>query len=160
MSTPRKSLSDSLTQDRSPDALLAKFDTTEAAAEYAPLPRGVYTAVADAGEMTCSPSKTFGYKITFRVTEGEFAGRRVRKTYYLTDAAMAYSKRDLAKFGLNTQADLKAPFAGGRHVVQLDVVYRTEDDGRKWNEVKSVTVLNVQEPEADPFAPETAGGAA
>lgn len=155
--SPRPPLT-ALVNRNTPGDQLGKFDTTEAAAEYAPLPRGVYEATVETGGLTVSPNKKTGYQLTFRVTAGEHSGRQLRKTYWLTDAAMTYSKRDLAKFGLTTEAKLKAPFDGGRHVVKLDVVLKTDDDGRQWNEVKAVTVVRVQEPEPNPFPPPTSGG--
>ena len=101
------------------------------------------------GELRQAKTGTDGYQLKFRVLDGEHAGRHLWKTCYFTPDAMRYSKRDLAKFGLDTSAKLKAPFEGGRHEVRLTV--RETDDGTQRNEVKAIDFLRLREPEPNPF---------
>jgi hypothetical protein len=129
------------------------FDAAEAADEFEPLPRGVYTALAVGGKLTVSSHGTPYYKVAYRITQGDHAGRRVWGRYYLTADAMAYSKRDLMKFGLDTLLKLKSPFPSERFVCRLQVVLRRDDDGLERNDIRDVQVVGLQEPPADPFAP-------
>lgn len=152
--TARRSLSDILpAASGGGDDILDRFDTTAAADDLGPLPRGTYIAVAVSGGLTTATTGTSGYTVEFRVMEGDHTGRRVWKTWYLTQAALPYSKRDLAKLGLDSKAKLTAPFPAERLVCKLVLTVRTRDDGTAANEVKDVSVVRVQEPVADPFAP-------
>lgn len=143
---------------RSNEDILDQFDTTSAADDYGPLPKGSYVAVAVSGAMSTAKTGTPGYTVEFRVIEGELTGRRLWRTWYFTQAAMPYTKRDLAKLGLDSKDKLTAPFPANRLVVKLTVTVRTLDDGTAGNEVKQLDLLRVQEPEADPFAPREAEG--
>lgn len=140
------------------DDILDLFDATTAADDLGPLPKGTYVALAVKGERTTAKTGTAGYTVEFKVIEGEYAGRRVWMTKYLTPAAMPITKRDLAKLGIDSKDKLAAPFPANRLVCKLTVTVRTLDDGTSGNEVKQIDLLRVQEPEADPFAPQTEGG--
>ncbi|MFO0851818.1 MAG: hypothetical protein U0871_25120 [Gemmataceae bacterium] len=160
MSMPRKPLADILPGGGGDDDILDRFDATEAAGDYDPLPRGTYTAVAVSGGRTTAATGTPGYTVEFRITDGPHAGRRVWKTWYLTQAALPYTKKGLAKLGLDTKAKLTGPFPADRLVCKLILTVRARDDGSTVNEVKDVSVIRVQEPTADPFAPPADGDAA
>ena len=54
-----------------------QFDTIEAADDFGPLPRGVYTAVAVGGQKGKAQTGTECYRVEFRVIEGEYASRRL-----------------------------------------------------------------------------------
>lgn len=135
------------------DDILDLFDRTEAADDFGPLPKGVYVALAVGGRLDQASTGTRGYTVEFRVIEGEYAGRRLWVTKYLTPAAMPHTKRDLAKLGIDGKAALQRPFPANRLVCKLIVALRKGDDGTERNEVKSFDVIRVQEPTADPFAP-------
>lgn len=139
--------------------MLDQFDSATAADEFGPLPKGTYVCLAVRGQLTTAGTGTPGYGVEFKVIEGESTGRRLWRTWYLTPAAMAYTKRDLAKFGLDSKDNLTAPFPAGRLVLAVTVSVRKGDDGAERNEVTKVELLRVQEPEADPFAPADEGGA-
>lgn len=134
------------------------FDTTTAADDFGPLPKGTYTALAVKGELTTAKTGTAGYTIEFRVIEGEHADRRVWMPKYFTPAAMPYTKGMLAKFGITSKEHLARPFPANRFVCKVTVTVREADDGCKRNEVKTVEVIGVQEPTVDPFAPQNAEG--
>ena len=97
---PRKSLSDILSQG-SQQQLHDAWNSTEAADEFKPLPPGEYLARIVTGELFTAKTKgTPGYKLTFRVVDGEHAGRQFWHDVWLTPAALPMAKRDLAKLGV------------------------------------------------------------
>jgi len=145
--------------------LARRFDETEAAPEYAPVPKGVYSAELSGGELTNSGSGTPGYTLGFTIREGEFAGRRVWHTLWLTPAAMPMTKRDLTKVGITRLEQLERPVPPGI-VCQLTVTVRTDDDGETRNRVTRYEVVEIR-PDAtadvdfaDPEAGVANGGAA
>lgn len=138
--------------------ILDLFDTTTAADDFGPLPKGTYIALAVKGELTTAKTGTAGYTIEFRVLEGEHTDRRIWMPKYLTPAAMPYTRGMLEKFGINSKAKMLMPFPSNRFVCKVTVTVRTADDGTNRNEVKAVEVIRVQEPTADPFAPRDAEG--
>jgi hypothetical protein len=82
---------------------------TEAAAEFAPLPKGEYDAVIVQGELFTARTGTPGYKLTFEVGEGDCAGRRFWHDVWLTPAALPLAKRDLGKLGITRLEQLEQP---------------------------------------------------
>ncbi len=130
-----------------------QFDTIEAADDFGPLPRGVYTAVAVGGQKGKAQTGTECYTIEFRVIEGEYASRRLWLSKYFTEAALPHTKRELSKFGIDSKAKLNRPFPADRFVCRLTVVLRKDDAGIERNEIRNVEVIRVQEPQADPYAP-------
>lgn len=154
MPAKRKPLTSVLGNSAGPlDTALSGFDSATAADEFGPLPKGSYVCLAVRGELTAAATGTPGYGVEFKVVEGKYSGRRLWRTWYLTPAAMAYTKRDLAKFGLDSRHKLEARFPADRMVFKVTVGVRTGDDGTQRNEVKQIELLRVQEPETDPFAP-------
>lgn len=85
--------------------------------------------------------------------EDEYIGRRLWWDKYFTTAALPYTKRDLAKLGIDSKAKLLAPFPANRFVCKLTVALRKDDDGTERNEIKNLELLRVQEPAVEPFAP-------
>ena len=58
------------------DDLESKFDAAEEAAEFEPIPRGEYTAIATKGELIESSQKnTPGFQLEFTIDKGEYKGR-------------------------------------------------------------------------------------
>src|SRR4051794_18521445 len=105
----RKKLSDIL-HGTSRESLTSAWDSTEAAAELAPLPAGEYLCRCVKGELFTSKEKaTPGYKLTLEVTEGEHAGRHVWHDFWLTRAALPMTKRDLEKLGVTHLEQLEQP---------------------------------------------------
>jgi hypothetical protein len=154
MSAPRKPLTNILPGGgASSDDIFDRFDTAEAADDFGPLPKGVYVALAVGGRLDKARTGTDCYTVEFRVTEGEYAGRRLWMTKYFTPAALPYTKRDLAKLGIDSKTKLGQPFPANRFVCKLTVALRRDDDGTERNEIKNLEVVRVQEPEADPYAP-------
>jgi hypothetical protein len=131
------------------------WDNTQAADEFDLLPKGDYDARLTSGEPFEAPSTgNLGYKLMFVVTDGDHEGRRIWHTLWLTPNAMAWTKRDLKKLGIDSINQLDDPLPRGI-VCRLRVVIRKNDDGTEYNEVRRMEVVRIELPEDDPFAPVT-----
>lgn len=154
----RKNLSDILREgDR--QSLSQAWGETQAADDFAPLPPGEYIARIISGELFTSKQKgTAGYKLTFRVIEGDHQGRQFWHDIWLTPAALPMAKRDLGKLGIKALEQLERPFPPGI-CCRVSLTLRKGDDGREFNRVRSFEVVGIDEAEQDAFAPaEPAGG--
>lgn len=146
-SSARKSLVDVLNGvDR--DELARQFDEAQAAADFTPLPKGMYRCRITNGEFVLSKKEKAGYTLTFTVDNGGHKDRRVWHTAWLTEAAMPMTKRDLAKLGVTTIEMLTHPLPTGI-VCDVKVALRVDDDGIERNRVVSFEVVAVL---ADPTA--------
>jgi hypothetical protein len=116
------------------DQLKAVWDQTAAAGELGALPKGEYIALLVGGELHSSKEGTPGYKLTFRVAEGEFAGRRFWHDLWLTPAALPMAKRDLAKLGITALDQLEQPCPQGIRC-KVKLVLREDDQGAQSNRV-------------------------
>lgn len=132
-----------------------RWANTTAAADFTPLPPGDYICHAITGELfTARTNHTPGYKVTFKVIEGEYAGRLFWHDLWLTAPALPMSKRDLALLGITEPEQMEKPLPPGIRC-RVRAVLRTGDDGRDYNEVRRFTVLGIDPPPANPFAPVT-----
>lgn len=146
-------LSDILSQCGGNDNLNKLFSETEAASETSPLPAGEYIAHIVAGELEQSRSKgTPGYKLTFKVIEGDHIGRKFWLDCWLTAAAMPQTKRDLMKLGVNSLEQLEQPLPRFFRC-KCKLALRKDDEGNESNRVKSFEVIGIDKPDDDPFAP-------
>jgi hypothetical protein len=125
------------------------WDSTEAATDYTPIPSGTYEMEAVRGKRFDSKQGTPGYKITWRVKDGELEGRLVWQDLWLTKAALPMTKRDLAKLGIQSGEQLDKPLADGI-VAKVQLVRKAADSGTEYNEVKRFDGVRV---ESDPFSP-------
>jgi len=140
------------------DSLRSQWERTQAAADFAPLPAGTYIARVVSGELfTSRTNATPGYKLCFRVLDGEHAGRQVWHDLWLTPAALPMTKRDLAKLGVTSVEQLEAPIPPGIRC-RVKLALRRDDDGTEYNRVRSFDVLGIDgDATADPdFAPSVA----
>ena len=136
-----------------------RWEATEAAGEFGPVPRGEYVCHISRGELEQSRAKkTAGYKIQFTVIEGEFRGRNLWLDCWLTPAALPQTKRDLAKLGITSPAQMEQRLPFGIRC-KVTAVLRKDDDGIERNKVRTFEVVGIDTPVADPFAP-TLGDAA
>ena len=150
----KKSLRDVLTNDRGGDNFQRLWNSTEAAGDLSPVPKGTYECRLLSGELRNSPQKgTPGYKLTFEITEGDYSGRKVWHDIWLTPAAMPMAKRDLARFGITTPQQMEQAVPKGIRCT-VAVIVRQDDDGAVYNAVKKFEVTGRDEPVADPFAPD------
>jgi hypothetical protein len=130
------------------------WNNTEAADGFGPLPPGEYVAVIVAGELAASrTNSTPGYKLTFRVAEGQNAGRQFWHDCWLTPAALPQTKRDLALLGIASPDELEKPLP--RFRCRCWLALRRDDDGNERNRLKRFEVIGTDKPDDDPFAPGT-----
>lgn len=149
--TQRKSLSDIL-RNNDRENLAAAWGDTEAAEDFGVLPGGEYVARIVSGELFTSKKGTPGYKLAFRVLEGEHEGRIFWHDIWLTPAALPMAKRDLAKLGVTALEQLERPLPPGIRC-QVKLALRRDDDGNETNKVKRLDVLGIDPPDVEPFAP-------
>lgn len=134
------------------EELANRFNITEAAPEFTPVPAGTYVANLVEGNL-CVVNKdatgkgTPGYTCQFEIAEGEHTGRRIWHTLWLTDAATPYAKRDLLRLGITSFEQLEQPVPLGVWV-KLRVTVRTDDDGRARNHAASIAAGGIN---PDPF---------
>jgi hypothetical protein len=146
-------LSDIL-QNGQADSLRQAWDETQAAGELEPLPPGEYQAHIIDGKLEQSRTNaTPGYKLTFRVCEGEYTGRQFWHDLWLTPAALPMSKRDFVKIGITSLAQLEQPLPRGIRC-KCKVALRRGDDGTEYNRLRTFEVIGIDEPERDAFAPD------
>lgn len=136
-----------------PAAGIDAFDAAKAAPEFSPLPPGIYAARVLKGEYTTTKAGADAYRLRFEVTEGEQKGKTVIRTWTFGPKAIAYTKRDLAPFGLTTSAALLSPFppAGREYHVRLVVALQRGDDSIERNDIKRVDLIRVDESPAAAF---------
>jgi len=135
------------------DRLRQAWDTTEAAGELAPLPPGDYAAHIIAGTLETGRTRgTPGFKLSFRVCEGDFTGRQFWHDIWLTEASLPMAKRDLAKLGVTSLEQLEQPLPRGIRC-SCKLVLRRGDDGAEYNKVRTFAVIGIDPPETDAFAP-------
>ena len=148
----RKSLSDILRNgDR--ESLSQAWGETQAAEDFAALPAGEYVARIVGGELfTSKRNGTAGYKLAFRVLEGNHQGRQFWHDVWLTPAALPMAKRDLSKLGVTALEQLERPLPPGIRC-KAKVTLRKDDDGTEYNRVKTFAVVGIDPPEQDAFAP-------
>ncbi len=148
----RKSLSDILREgDR--QSLSRAWGETQAAEDFAPLPTGEYVARIVGGELFTSKTKgTAGYKLAFRVLEGDHQGRQFWHDVWLTPAALPMAKRDLFKLGVTALEQLERPLPPGIRC-KVKLALRKDDDGAEYSRVRTFEVVGIDPPEVDPFAP-------
>lgn len=155
----RKSLSDILRNGEA-SSLRDAWSRTEAADDLLPLPAGEYVChVADGEPFASRQNVTPGYKLTFKVIEGEHTGRLLWHDVWLTPAALPMTKRDLGKLGVSSLDQLEQPLPRGIRC-RVRVALRTEDDGSTFNRVKTFDVIGIDEPARDEFAPADGNDAA
>lgn len=140
------------------DTLRQVWDNTEAAGELSPLPAGEYQAHIISGVLETSRTKsTPGYKLTFKVCDGEYTGRQFWYDVWLTPAALPMAKRDLAKLGVSSLEQLEQPLPRGIRC-SCKLARRKDDDGAEYNKLRTFTVIGIDEPEPDEFAPDDGDG--
>ncbi len=147
-------LSDILKQAGGLDGFHNQWNQTDAASDFEPLPPGEYVAHIVNGELEQSRRRnTPGYKLKFKVIEGEFIGRHFWLDIWLTPAALPMAKRDLGKLGVTDLEQLERPLP--RFIrCNVKLALRREDDGSEFNRVRKFDVLGIDEPEKDAFAPD------
>ncbi len=138
-----KKLTEILDND-SRNELARQFKEAEAAGDYEPLPRGEYEVDVVNGEVCVSDRGTPGYTVTFQVNDGEHRGRRIWHTFWLSAAALPYSKRDMAKLGITKLEQCEQPVPPGLFC-RVSVVVRMDNRGIQRNNVTRITAGGLRE---------------
>jgi hypothetical protein len=136
----RRKLSDIL--NGGGDSIRSAWDTTQAASDFAPLPAGTYIARIVKGELATAKSGTAGYKLAFRVLEGQYTGRQFWHDVWLTPAALPMAKRDLGKLGITSLEQLEKPLPPGI-LVKAKLSLRKDDNGGESNQLKTFEVVGI-----------------
>ena len=137
-----------------------RWNNTEAAGDFGPVPRGEYVCHVTKGELESSrTNRTPGYKVEFTILDGEYKGRKLWLDCWLTGPALPMSKRDLGKLGIVSPAMMERPLPRGIRC-KVTVVLRKDDDGIERNRVRSFEVVGIDTPVVDEFAPKPLGDAA
>lgn len=115
------------------------YEETEAMPDPEPIPAGDYKARLVDGKLIRSTEKgTRGFRLAFEVVEGEYRGRRVWDTSWLTRAAMPAAKRKFGPLGIHSLEQLREPLPENLFCT-LKVTVRREDDGSLWNRVLTIS---------------------
>ena len=131
--------------------LAKQWESTEAAPDFVLLPSGTYEAHIQAIELFNARTGTPGVKVTFRLAEGEHAGRNLYSDLWLTPAALPQTKRDLGKLGVQTLEQLEsAKLTPGRIRCRVRVALRRGDDGSEYNSVRGFDFVKEEDPRGGP----------
>jgi hypothetical protein len=131
---------------------LAAFDAAPTAAE--PLPAGKYELDVLHGRLARKGRKqTPCFECKLRVRDGEFAGRFLWRDFYLTEAAVSRSARELAALNIKSAEDLKRGCPLGLVALAVVGLEGDEETGERRNVVHKLSALRVEAPAADVFAP-------
>lgn len=136
------------------DDIFSGWDAVEAADDFgSPIPPGKYSCIWRKGELTASRKGTPSYKLTLEIEDGEHAGRKLWHDIWLSHAAAAIAKRDLAKLGItNPRVQLAQPIPQWLRL-NVQVGIHTDDSGVQRNTVVRFEVVGKIEPARDEFAP-------
>jgi hypothetical protein len=136
------------------EELARRFDEVEAAPDFLPVPAGTYEVDLIHGELCVSQNGVTGYTCHFEISDGDYRGRRIWHTAWLSEAALPYSKRDLKKLGIHHLEQCEKPVPPGIFCT-VKVVVRVDDDGTQRNRVTGIEAGGVRpNPTVDPdFAP-------
>ena len=112
---------------------------TEAAPDLEPIPAGEYEVHLVGGKLIRSNEKgTRGFRLALEVVAGEYRGRRVWDTSWLTRDAMPTAQRKLAPLGIHSLDQLREPLPENLFC-KVKVAVRREDDGSLWNRVLTIS---------------------
>jgi len=135
------------------EGLFDDWNAADAAEDFQPLPSGKYIASIESGVLSESSRKgTPSYKLTFRITEGEYKDRLVWHDIWLTEKARPIAKRDLGKLGVTGLEQLEKPMPQGIKC-EVTLALRKGDGGVEYNQVRRFDVIDMDEPEPNPFTP-------
>lgn len=129
------------------------WNSTTAADDFSPLPAGSYVCRLISGELGQARTGTPQYTLSFQVLSGDFKRRQIWHSLFLTPAALPLTKRDLAKLGVTALEQLEQPVPKGIRC-KVGVVLHRDDDGTERNRIRTFSVLGIDPPELDPFAPD------
>lgn len=134
-------------------ALARQFDAADAAPERLPLPPGTYRCQLASGALITARTGTPGYELHFVVADGVHVGRRLWHRLWLTQNAMAMTKRDLNKLGITSLDMLHEPMPAGV-VCEVRAALHVDDNGIERNQVTAFEVVAIlKDPTVDDAFP-------
>ena len=149
MGNSQRRLADILS-GRNLEDLARQFEGAEPAAEYSPVPAGTYEVDFIHGELCSSQTGSTGYVCQFVIAKGEHQGRRLWHTFWLSERAIPYSKRDMEKLGITSLKQCEEPVRPGVYCM-VNVVVRTDDGGTPRNRINKIEVGGLRDdPMGDP----------
>ncbi len=80
--------------------------------------------------------------------DGDFQGRKLWLDCWLTPAALPQSKRDLAKLGITSPAQMEQPLPKWIRC-HVTAVARRDDDGIERNKVQTFDAVGIDQPKVD-----------
>jgi len=118
----------------------SEWQETEAAAEgsFEPLPEDDYTCIVIDADLVKSQNENVGLNVQFEVVEGDYEGRHVFHSFWLTPKNLSYVKRDLAILGYEAKTasallKAKGPLMHKKAVLRVG---QEQYEGRTRNRVK------------------------
>ncbi len=142
------------------DEIRESFESAAAASALPDVvPNGDYIATLKSTKVGRNKNGKPRAVLTFVVTEGAFAGKRLWMDLYFTADAEVRSWKTLSNIGIESADELMKPVPKGISC-KLRVFVEAGDSGKEWNTIKEIEVIGFQEEQPDPFAPAVDGGAA
>jgi hypothetical protein len=96
------------------------------------------------GQLHRANSGSASYRLTFKVVTGPYTGRTIWHDCWLTDKALPMSKRDLAKVGITSAAQMEMPMPQ-KFRCKVHLALLRDDDGKERNRVKKFEVVAVED---------------
>lgn len=138
----------SLLGDSKASEVMKLFDQAQAAGEARSIPEGAYRLRVDKVDFHAAKNGTASVRLSLVVDEGELKGSRIWHQLWLTQAAMEYTKRDLAKLGITNLNDLSIHPGT---VIAASVKTEADDNGGERSRVQSFDVVGrIADPSEDP----------
>ncbi len=121
--------------------LASAFDKAVPAQRTQLLPEGTYIVKLRAGAFGESSSGKRRWTATYEITKGPHKGRIVYEDFYLTDAAMPFSRSRLGAMGLAKYADIEHPPLEKPY--ELSIRHRTGNDQQVYADVYGTLPLAI-----------------
>lgn len=120
-----------------------KESKTAEEGSYEPLPPGDYEVIVIDAKLTESQGGNVGLNTQFEVTKGEFEGRYLYHTFWVTSKNIPYVKRDMGMLGYapNSAADL---VNAKRYIMNRRIILHVgqeEYEGRMRNKVRGFSKI-------------------
>ncbi len=111
---------------------------------FEPLPSGTYEGIVMDAKLTESSTGTIGLNVQFEVTKGDYEGRYIFHTFWVTSKNIPYVKRDMGMLGCSINSVGDVINAQKRLMNKKAILHvgQEEYDGRMRNKVRSFSRLD------------------
>jgi hypothetical protein len=103
---------------------------------YPPVPPGIYEALSIHGQFRTARSGLKGLSVKFAIAKGEYRDRWVWKTFWFSEAAMNYCRKEIELLQLTLPDSTEFP----RQMVRLHISAR-EHNGDLHNEIDHIELI-------------------